>query len=146
MLPTTALQQLAYYAAGVTGLACHYPAPATVNSTPCLLLFWDETELAELTEQRWMMTVKGFLLLASRSNPVNEILVGDSYIAPLVDRFSPNANPRNAYHLRDDSGDGVDYCRIERVQPSQPLEYAGNNYYGSEIYWGIKLRRFAGSN
>mgnify|MGYP000851105326 CR=1 FL=1 len=144
MLPTTALDRLAFYAAQVTGLLCHYPAPPTINS-PALVLFWDATDITEMSEQQWMMTVKGQIFIASKSNPANEILTGDGFITPLVDRFSVNAPDRSAYHLRTDDGDMVDYCRVERVQPSLMLGYAGHSFYGSEIYWGIKLRRCQGS-
>lgn len=145
MQPTTALDRLAYYAAQVTGLACHYPAPPTITS-PSLVLFWDETTITEMTEQQWLIVVKGQLFIAAKANPTNEILTGDSFITPLVDRFSANASDRSAYHLRTTSGDMVDYCRVERLQPSLMLGYAGHSYYGSEIYWGIKLRRCQGSS
>lgn len=144
MLPTTALQRLAHYSGQVLGMKAHYPAPPTIT-TPCLVLYWDETTISEVNEQLWLMTVKGRLHMALKGNPGSEIRVGDALIAPVVDTFSVNAADKRAYLLQTDAGDRVDYCRVERVVPSLLLPYAGHDYYGSELYWGIKLRRFAGS-
>lgn len=146
MLPTTALTQLAYYAGQVTGLKASYPAPPTVTA-PHLVLFWDETDLDEMDEQTWLMSVKGQLMCSLTGNTTGEILRADPFIARIADAFSANGpRPRNAYHLRSATDPGVDYCRLVRVIPSQVIGYAGHTYYGAELFWSIKLRRFAGSN
>ena len=145
MLPTTALAQLAAYAGQVTGLRTSYPAPPTITA-PHLVIFWDETDIEEMDEQVWLMTVKGQLMTALTGNTTGEILKADPLIARIVDAFSANsAPPRSAYHLRTPTDPGVDYSRLVRVNPSQVIGYAGNLYYGAELFWSIKLRRFAGS-
>jgi hypothetical protein len=147
MLPTTALTQLAYYAGQVTGLVAHYPAPPDAIAAPALVVFWDETDISEMDEQTWLMSVKGQLMVALTGNTKGEILRADPLIARIADAFSPNAAaPRNAYHLRSATDPGVDYCRFVRVVPSQVIGYAGHAYYGAELFWSIKLRRFAGSS
>lgn len=143
MLPTTALAQLASYAGTVTGLKAYYPAPNDITA-PALVLFWDETSIAEMDEQTWLMAVKGQVMTALRGNTSNEVLRADALLAPLADAFSPNAADKSAYFLRD-ATDGVDYCRFVRVVPSLVIGYAGHDYYGAEVFWQIKLRRFAGS-
>lgn len=146
MLPTTALAQLAYYAGRVTGLKAEYPAPPT-PVPPSLAIYWDETAISEMDEQTWLMSVKGqFAGSALKGNPRGEILRADPYIALIADAFSPNAADRSAYFLRSATDTGVDYCRLARVAPSQVITYAGHEYYGAELFWSIKLRRFAGSN
>jgi hypothetical protein len=135
------LERLAFYAAGVTGLTTYYPAPPTVV-TPCLVLFWDVTTLSEMSEQTWLMTVKGQMLMSLKGNTQGEIRAADSLIAPLADAFSANVSPRDAYHLRD-GADGVDFCQLQRIVPSLWVGYAGHDYYGAEVYFSIKLRRFA---
>ncbi len=145
MLPTTALTQLATYADTVLGVRAYYPAPPTVVA-PALVLFWDETDVSEMDEQTWLMSVKGHLMVAETGNTKGEIMRADPLIAQIADAFSPNAAvPRNAYHLRSTTDTGVDYCRFVRVVPSQVIGYAGHSYYGAELFWSIKLRRFAGS-
>jgi hypothetical protein len=147
MLPTTALQRLAYYASGVTGLYVHYPAPGTIAS-PAMVLYWDESLLTESAgEQLWMLTVKGQLLTSLKGNVAGEILVADTFIAPLADAFTSDGSNHAAFHLQTDDGtDRVDYCRLERTAGGDSgVEYAGHLYYGAELFFGIKLRRFAGS-
>lgn len=145
MLPTTALTQLAFYAGLVTGLTTHYPMPPTIAG-PSLVLYWDETDVSEMDEQTWLMAVKGHLMVAETGNTKGEVLRADPFIAQIADAFSPNAAPpRDAYHLRSATDPGVDYCRFVRVVPSQVIGYAGHSYYGAELFWSIKLRRFAGS-
>ena len=144
MLPTDALAQLARYAGEVVGLRAHYPATATAVA-PCLILFWSETAVEEPSTQTWLMTVKGQLLMARKGNTSGEIVTADALITPIVDRFSVNAADRSAYHLRTADGGSVDYCRVTRIEPSLGIFYAGHDYYGAELYFGIKLRRFAGS-
>jgi len=147
MLPTTALSQLAFYAGEVIGVKASYPAPATVVP-PHLVLFWEETPIMEgMGEQTWMMTAKGQLMTALKGNPPGEIRQADALIAPLADVFTSDSTNYAAYHLQTaDGADRVDYCRLERVQPSLAIGYAGLDYYGAELFFGIKLRRFAGSN
>ena len=145
MLPETALTQLAYYAGQVVGLAAHYPAPPNIAG-PSLVIFWDETDVSEMDEQTWLMSVKGQLMVSQVGNTKGEVLRADPMIARIADAFSSNAAPpRNAYHLRSATDPGVDYCRFVRVIPSQVIGYAGHSYYGAEVFWSIKLRRFAGS-
>jgi hypothetical protein len=146
VLPEVALARVAYYAGQVTGLKADYPAPPTLTP-PQIVIFWDETDLEEMDEQVWLMRVKGQLYgSAMTGNVKGEILRADPFIVKLADAFSPNsAPPRNAYHLRSATDPGVDYCRLTRIVPSQVLGYAGGSYYGAELYWSIKLRRFAGS-
>ncbi len=144
MLPEIACERIAHYAGLVLGVRADYPAPATIVP-PHLVVFWDETSVSEMNEQTWMMVVKGQLMVARKGNIASEIASADSLIVPVVDTFSANAVDRSAYHLRTDDGDMVDYCRVERVQPSLGIGYAGHAYYGAELWWGIKLRRFAGS-
>ena len=147
MLPETALAQVAYYAGQVTGLKATYPAPPTLTP-PQIVIFWDETDISEMDEQTWLMSVKGQLYGSSLTgNTTGEILRAEPLVVQIADAFSPNsAPPRNAYHLRTETDPGVDYCRLVRVVPSQVFTYAGHQYYGAELYWSIKLRRFAGSN
>lgn len=145
MLPTTALARLAHYAGLVTGLKADYPAPATV-AAPALVLFWDETQISEMSEQVWLMQAKGQLMVAQKGNTSGEIARADRFIAPLVDAFSPNAADKGAFWLRTDDGDRVDFCQVARVVPSLEIGYAGHSYYGAELYWSIKLRRYQGSS
>jgi hypothetical protein len=146
MQPTMALSRLAYYAGQVLGVRASYPAPGTVVP-PHLILFWDESTLNEsMGEQTWMLNVKGQLMTALKGNTPNEIAQADSLIGLLADAFTSDVDNHNAYHLQTDDGtDRVDYCRLERVVPSQMIGYAGHDYYGAELFFGIKLRRFAGS-
>lgn len=144
MLPTDALDRLAVYANKVTGIVAHYPAPPTIK-TPALVLFWDETTVSEMDQQTWLMVIKGHLMTADTGNPIGEIRKTDPLIAMIADAFSPNNADRSAYHLRSDSDPiGLDYCQFNRVIPSVIIPYAGHMYYGAELFWTIKLRRFAG--
>lgn len=143
MNPTMALGQLANYASAAIGLAeSQYPAKGTAPKYPGLVLFWDETPITEFQEQYWIMTVRGQLMVALKGKTENDIALADNMIPALVDAFAVGTQAR---HLQDpNSGDRVAHCRVERVQPSQEITYAGLVHYGALVWWNIKLRRFAG--
>jgi hypothetical protein len=150
--PTTAVKQIANYAAaGVPGLRANYPAVVQVNP-PHLLLFWDESELtyAGPGEQYWLMTVYGQLLVGALGIPEKEVLRAEQVIGPLVDVFTPDDQGSAAYHLEDltdDSGGGrVDFCQLRRAKASAEITVGGTQrFYGAELWFAIKLRRMAGS-
>lgn len=145
MNPPTALARLAHYAGGAPGIAeALYPATGRVPKLPGLVLFWDETPITEAggSEQYWLMTVKGHLFVALKGSTEKEIARADGLIAPLVDVFKPGTDARTL--LDPSTGDRVSHCRVERVRPTQEIGYGGHQHYGAEIYFGIKLRRFAG--
>jgi hypothetical protein len=145
MLPTTALQRLAHYAGQVAGVRASYPPPPTVVP-PQLIVWWEENTLAELSGvQEWMLTARADLLMSLKGNPEGEILTADALIAPIADAFYTDNH--NAYHLVSADGqDMVDFCRLDRVVGGEPVFYAGHAYYGAQLFFGIKLRRFAGSS
>lgn len=152
--PETALAQLATVAQTAIQTATPdgrgvavYPAIGNVAVYPTLLLFWGETGIDYATsEQVWSVTAKGQLLTSLRGKLAADIARADPLIAPLVDAFAPGTA---GFMLRTESGTGrlADYCRIERVIPSLIIEFpsgSGTFYYGCELYWRLKLRRFSG--
>jgi hypothetical protein len=131
MQPQTAMARLAHYAGEVAGVRASYPATATVV-TPHLIVWWDETVQTYASGvQYWLLTARADLLMSLKGNPESEIVTADALIAPIADAFDPN----NANH-----------AEFRRHVGGQPVEYAGHVYYGAQMYFEIKLRRFAGSD
>jgi hypothetical protein len=130
---------------GGVGFA-YYPAPGSISGTPNLLLFWGESGIDYgPSEQVWMVQVKGQLLAALRNKLPTDIAKADPLVVPLVDAFAAGTD---GYNLATNAtGNLVDFCRVERVIPSLIVEFpsgSGAFYYGCEIYWRMKIRRFAG--
>jgi len=150
--PETALSALAAVAqtairaaTGGTGNA-YYPEPGSLLGAPNLILFWGDTAITLGNEQFWVVQVKGQLLASAlRTKLPTDIARSDPLIVPLVDAFAPGTDgnllqANNTNRL-------VEYCRVERVIPSLVIEFPGGSgsfYYGAEVYWGVKIRRFTG--
>jgi hypothetical protein len=147
MQPQTAMARLAHYAGEVAGVRASYPATATVV-TPHLIVWWDETVQTYASGvQYWLLTARADLLMSLKGNPESEIVTADALIAPIADAFDPNNANHAAYSLTTADGlDRVDFCEFRRHVGGQPVEYAGHVYYGAQMYFEIKLRRFAGSD
>ena len=147
MLPTTALQLIAQYSRnGIPGLHTAYPATSKIVP-PHLNLFWEETDfLIDLDPTKWIMTVRGQLMVGAKGTPDAEMLRVEQLIAPLSDVFTPTDANMAAFLLQDDvSGDRVDYCYLKRAVSSQEITVAGVGYYGAEVFFEIKMRRQPGS-
>jgi hypothetical protein len=157
MQPTTALSRMAAIvnASAVIGTAdgtikaAHYPHVAVPNQLPCLVLFWDETAIEYGGDfQLWHMTVRGQLLTAALGEPPVSVPRIDPVIAKLADLFAASLNPGN-YHLEAaGSTDRAEHCALTRVQPSAAIAYASEapNFYGAELFWTVKVPRFAGES
>lgn len=147
--PETAIAALATF--GQTALRAasasnrgyaYYPA-RSVNDYPTLLLFWDETVIDYGSEQIWIARVRGQLMVSQKGDKLSsDIARADPLIVPLVDAFAPGSD---GYNLKTaETGNLVDYCRVERVRPSLVINFGGVDHYASELTWGMKIRRFTG--
>lgn len=133
------IAQRSYAAASGAGLrSAHYPAPGSTPAVPSLVVLWDGFDVSEANEQIWIHRFRG-LLFTALNRIEAEIALVDALVTPIVDAFSPNANPGN-YHL----GGGVDFCMLERAELSIPLSYNAVDHYGGRLFWRVKARRFAG--
>lgn len=146
MLPIDALKQLARYAATVPGLNADYPATNRIKP-PHMMLWFSEGEIVSQGEQLWRIRPKGQLLGSVKGGDLKSDFIDvERFFAPLVDVFSPDAADRSAYHLRDpDTGEMVDFCMVQRITSGLAIPWLGSEYYGAEIFFDIKLRRFAGA-
>lgn len=146
MLPTDALKQLARYAATIPGLNVDYPATSKVLS-PHMMLWFNEGEIVAQGDQVWRIRPKGQILGSVKGGDLKSDFINvEKFFAPLVDLFSPDAADKSAYHLRDaETGEQVDFCCVARIVSGQAITWMSAEYYGAEIYWDIKLRRFAGA-
>lgn len=126
--------------------AAHYPARADIATFPTVLLYWIETPIEHGSEQYWYVAVKGQLFSALRGKLASDIARADPLLVPIVDAFAAGTA---GYGLatEDRSAKLADYCRVDRVVPSLIIEYplgSGAFYYGAEVYWSMKMRRFTG--
>jgi hypothetical protein len=145
MLPTDALKQLAYYAGTITGLNADYPATNRIKA-PHLMVWFNEAEIISPGEQLWRMTAKGQLLGSVKGGDIKTDFINvEQFFAPLADLFSPQNHA--AYHLLDSvTGAMVDFCQLSRIASGQAINWLGSDYYGAELFFDIKLRRFAGDS
>lgn len=144
MLPTDALKQLAYYANTITGLNADYPATNRIKP-PHLMVWFGEAELIAPGEQTWRMLARGQLLGSVKGGDLQSDFINvEAFFAPLADLFSPG---NDAYHLTDTAtGALVDFCQLSRITSGQAINWLGSDYYGAELTFDIKLRRFAGDS
>lgn len=144
MLPTDALKNLATYAATINGLSADYPATSRVK-TPHLMVWFNEGSLVSQGEQLWRITAKGQLLGTVKGGDLKTDFINvEQFFAPLVDLFSPNSD---AFYLRNrTTGDQVDFCQVAAITSGVAINWMGSDYYGAEVFFDIKLRRFTGDD
>lgn len=144
MLPTDALKQLARYAATIPGLNADYPATNRIKP-PHLMLWFNEGDIVSQGEQLWLIRPKGQLLGSVKGGDLKSDFIDvERFFAPLVDLFTPENHA--AYHLQNaTTGEIVDFCGLARITSGLAIPWMGADYYGAELFFDIKLRRFAGS-
>ena len=155
MRPETAIERLrdaiaaseVHVANGGPIRAVHYPYRVQLNGLyPCLELFWDETVIEHAADsQTWLMTVRGQLLTAAFGDSLVEVPKVDPVLADLVDLFDAS-NPGAFLLEAAGSAERASHCLVTRLVPSAFIAYMSDvpNHYGAEIFWSVKLRRFAG--
>jgi len=142
MLPTDALAQMATVAATVTGLReAQYPATGQTPKYPSLVLLWGDSEITHFaTEQYWDFNVRGLLLTGLVNETRHHVAEVDPLIAANADKLSP-ANP-DGFLLRRSNGDICDGCQLVNATASSLIEYGGQQHYGANLTFNVKLRRF----
>jgi hypothetical protein len=149
MKPHQAAEEIAtrVMAAGnvtAAGLRAAYPRmPGSLPKTPALICLgmqpFDVTyQMA--TEQLWLYTVKAILVAPLVNETFRDVTLVDPLIVEIVDAFSPDNANRN-FRL----GNQVDYCQPKRGNAmEEAYGIGGHLFYGINVDFDIKQRRFAG--
>ena len=135
-----ALSELRDVCRGVPGLYVEYPFPRTIELFPMLIITANEGELAGTDEQLWEEDVRGLLLNGLVDNPMS-MAAADQLIEPIADLFKPSVGPdRNRNYQLNGK---VDFCRVQRYELGAVVELGEKKYYGGNIWFKMKRRRFA---
>lgn len=116
-----------------------YPAVGALPPLPALVLYWTGFDKADsMQEQIWQLTFLG-RLFTSEANVPAAIAAVDALVVPIADVFDASLHQRN-FTL-----DGaVSSCAVTVGGLNKLIPFAGKDYYGGELTFAAKLRRFAG--
>lgn len=124
----------------VPGLYVEYPFPRTITLFPMLIISAADGDLTGTDEQLWEEDIRGILLNGAVDNPLS-MSAADQLVEPIADLFKPSVGPgrfRN-YQLNGK----VDFCRVDRYELGAVVELGSFKYYGGNIWFRMKRRRFA---
>lgn len=126
---------------GIGLKSAHYPAPGTLPVLPTMVMLLRTSDITVMNEQYWMLNILGRIFMSPDNLPAAISLV-DGLIVPIVDAFDPAY--RGAGGSWNFTLDGaVSHCMVTHVDFGATIQYGGpDKFYGGEITWDVKLRRF----
>lgn len=134
--------------AGVQSLglrSAHYPAIGNLPALPTLVVTWQTFQNVQgMGEARRIDYFRGRLFTGfadSNGDLIqvdDQIATVDDLVLPICDVFDANAHQDN-FTL----GGQVDGCTCESGELNKGIPYAGQTYFGGELFWTVQSRHFA---
>ena len=125
--------------------SAHYPAPGNLPALPTLVVSWMSFETTQgMGEQYRTDRFRGRIFTANADSSGNPIAVEgqisevDDLVLPIVDAFDATAHRAN--FTIDNQVDG---CTCDTGELNKGIPYAGQTYYGGELFWTVQSRHFA---